>query len=113
MKSEWGAKHECPSCGAHFYDMRKPKSFCPKCESPANDEAALNARINQEALVVIPKKADELEELRKLEERSTGLEQADTPDDVIEDTDDLVGDDQSDMSEVMEHIDDGVQDQNA
>ncbi len=26
-----GSKHECPSCGAKFYDLGKPDPTCPKC----------------------------------------------------------------------------------
>ncbi len=30
----WGTKLTCPSCGARFYDLRRPSVACPKCESP-------------------------------------------------------------------------------
>ncbi len=33
-KLAWGTKLTCPSCGAHFYDLRRPSVACPKCESP-------------------------------------------------------------------------------
>ena len=33
-KLAWGTKLTCPSCGARFYDLRRPSVACPKCESP-------------------------------------------------------------------------------
>ena len=33
-KLTWGTKLTCPSCGARFYDLRRPSVACPKCESP-------------------------------------------------------------------------------
>jgi len=114
MKPEWGAKHICPSCGAHFYDMRQPEASCPKCATPANDEAALLAKISvikSEAVPAVVDLVDPLDDIEVIGDK--GLAGDDTPDDFIEDTDDLVGTDESDMSEVLEHIDLGTQDVNA
>ncbi len=33
-KLAWGTKLTCPSCGARFYDLRRPSVACPKCETP-------------------------------------------------------------------------------
>ena len=33
-KLTWGTKLTCPSCGARFYDLRRPSVACPKCETP-------------------------------------------------------------------------------
>ncbi|MDP7546169.1 MAG: FYDLN acid domain-containing protein, partial [Alphaproteobacteria bacterium] len=33
-KAEWGAKHDCLSCGAKFYDMGRNPITCPACETP-------------------------------------------------------------------------------
>ncbi len=34
-----GKKHECPSCGAKFYDLGRPEVVCPKCgANPSADE---------------------------------------------------------------------------
>jgi uncharacterized protein (TIGR02300 family) len=30
-KPEWGAKRECRSCGARFYDLHRDTIVCPKC----------------------------------------------------------------------------------
>ena len=29
-----GTKLTCPSCGARFYDLRRPSVACPKCDAP-------------------------------------------------------------------------------
>jgi len=33
-KAEWGEKRTCPSCGVQFYDLRRKKIICPKCDAP-------------------------------------------------------------------------------
>ena len=32
-KPDWGTKHECQSCGARFYDLKRDPIVCPKCET--------------------------------------------------------------------------------
>ena len=34
-KQEWGVKHQCPGCGAKFYDMGRIPIACPSCDEPA------------------------------------------------------------------------------
>ncbi|SCA56120.1 conserved hypothetical protein [Candidatus Terasakiella magnetica] len=111
MKPEWGTKHECPGCGAHYYDMRNADASCPKCNEPINDEAALMAKKGDVDDTAPPKKeAGNI--LDEFEDVETDLEASEGEDDFIEDTEDLVGSDETDMSEIMEHIDEGVVDQN-
>lgn len=109
MKPEWGTKHECPGCGAHFYDMRDPRTCCPKCKTPINDEAALIAKKGGLDDKPLPVKHDIIEELDVIK-TADDIEEGE--DDLIEDTDDLVGNDEADMSEIMEHIDEGITDKN-
>ncbi|MDV7339935.1 FYDLN acid domain-containing protein [Terasakiella sp. A23] len=112
MKPEWGTKHECPSCGAHFYDMRKPDASCPKCGTPVNDEATLAAKT---AEVDDPPPAAELEAddlLEEFDDVDGDLSVSEDDDDFMEDADDLVGSDETDMSEIFEHVDEPVVDQN-
>ena len=33
-----GQKHECPDCGAKYYDLGKSDAVCPKC-GPSDDAA--------------------------------------------------------------------------
>ncbi|NVK19190.1 MAG: FYDLN acid domain-containing protein [Methylocystaceae bacterium] len=115
MKPEWGQKHECSSCGAHFYDMRKPEACCPKCQTPVNDEATLLAKTKQAIQDVPPpkkEKDDPLDDFDDFDDMDDDMALDDDEDDFIEDADDLVGDDDSDMSEIMEHMDESVVDQN-
>jgi len=111
MKPEWGQKHVCVKCQAHFYDMRKPNPTCPKCETAASPHPV----IAPELLIV-----DEAT-IQKNMPKKDPLDDFDMPVDepldpnsnaVMEDTRDLVGDDDNDMSEVREHIDEGVVDKN-
>ena len=109
MKPEWGTKHECHNCGAHFYDMRKPDACCPKCNTPINDKATLMAKTADFDETPVKKEHDPLGDF---EDVDTTLMGEDGEEDFIEDADDLVGNDETDMSEIMEHVDDGVVDQN-
>jgi hypothetical protein len=114
MKPEWGTKHKCPGCGAHYYDMRKPEACCPKCATPANDRAALLAQISKIKPKAKPVIVDDIEDLDDIEVLDDDdLDDDDVPDTFIEDTDDLVGSDESDMSEVFENIDHDSRDMNA
>ena len=40
----WGTKRNCPSCGAHFYDLNKVPSTCPKCEHAFDPNSQTKAR---------------------------------------------------------------------
>lgn len=141
-KSEWGTKRTCTSCGDPFYDLKKKNIECPKCGAPfnpepaakpkrpapsvtkpaeqetpkpANDEAAPKAAAGGEgdnldlalegddAAAVVPDDDALLAE--------AGGEEDEKDDALIEDTSDLSRDD-DDVSEVKEHIDDGVEDKN-
>jgi len=112
MKPEWGTKHQCPSCGAHFYDMRKPNACCPKCATPVNDEATLLAKTAEvdDPPPKIEPEADDL--LEAFDDVDDDIDTTEDEDDFLEDADDLVGTDETDMSEILEHVDDGVVDQN-
>jgi len=116
MKPEWGSKHECPGCGAHFYDMRNPEAACPKCDTPINDEAALMIKKGALAETDAPppqeSKKNDLDDFDIIDMDDTDLDLDDEDDDFIEDTNDLVGNDENDMSEIMEHIDEDTVDQN-
>lgn len=101
MKPEWGRKHECPKCRAHYYDMQKPDAACPKCQTPANDLAALMTKKGKPDAPKPSKKVSLQEELDDLE---TDFDDTAFEDDLLEDSDELVGDDENDMAEVMEHI---------
>ena len=35
--ADLGQKHECPECGAKFYDLGKSDPVCPRCGSPVGE----------------------------------------------------------------------------
>jgi len=43
-KLAWGTKLTCPSCGARFYDLRRPAAACPKCETPYSGKINVKPR---------------------------------------------------------------------
>jgi uncharacterized protein (TIGR02300 family) len=40
----WGAKRNCPSCNAHFYDLNKQPVACPKCKHTFDPAVASRAK---------------------------------------------------------------------
>lgn len=107
MKPEWGHKHICTNCDAHFYDMRKPEPSCPKCGTPAGQDKTPLAAPPEDTPPQQKKEADPLDDFDL--EVTPPLD--DENNDFLEDTSDL-GDDENDMSEVIEHMDEGVVDSN-
>ena len=41
---KWGDKRQCLECGARFYDLKRPKIVCPKCDAPFKLEARPKAK---------------------------------------------------------------------
>lgn len=113
MKPEWGQKHECSKCGAHFYDMRKPDANCPKCGTPVNDEATLLAKTSQYDKKPAKKEPkDIMDDLDDFDDLDDDIALDDDDDDFLEDADDLGGPDDTDMSEIMEHMEEDATDRN-
>ncbi len=103
-KPEWGTKRICQSCSAKFYDFGKLPIICPSCGAEFDPEAILKSRrgrtasrekANKEAAERARAKAAEAEAEAETEEESD-LEVGDdeVEEAVIEDTDDLGGDDE-------------------
>ena len=123
-KPEWGAKRTCQSCGARFYDLQRTPIICPKCGSNVEPEvifkprrqsaAALAAAADAEAKLVPAAVIDVEIENDEVEVEETEIDAIDGGDDdesgLIEDASDL-GEDDDDMAEVMEHIDEGLEDE--
>ncbi len=139
-KSEWGIKRTCQDCGAPFYDLKKKNIVCPKCgtvfdpappakpkrvapvEKPIPKPDAVKEKAEEKTPP--PAKGDKdgaaagkddekvLPKGDKNIDTEAGDDDGNDDDkDLIEDTSDL-GRDDDDMSEVKEHIDDGVEDKN-
>lgn len=106
-KPEWGAKRQCKSCGAKFYDLNRVPVMCPKCEtelviepeSPPRPVAKPEPKPKTAKPAVAPVAAnddsDVDEELLTLEDDEASEE------DYLEDASEL-GEDEDDMAEVLE-----------
>lgn len=139
---EWGKKRTCLSCGALFYDLKKKNIECPKCgaafsldppakpkrppppaDKPKPEDTSQIEPAEEKAddAVLKPKDDGPDKSPAKKKKKNDGDEdgngdgdeaKADEKDDaLIVDASDL-GEDDDDMSEVKEHIDDGVEDKN-
>ncbi|SEH61989.1 TIGR02300 family protein [Magnetospirillum fulvum] len=122
-KPEWGHKRTCQSCGCRFYDLKHVPIICPKCGStvepdvpfkvrraggvPVETKAAIPAAVAAE---IIETEADDLVESG--DDEVVDSEDAAEEDEagLIEDASDL-GEDDDDMAEVMEHMDEGLEDE--
>jgi uncharacterized protein (TIGR02300 family) len=89
VNPEWGIKRTCHSCGAKYYDFKKKAPTCPSCGTAFDPEALLKSRRRSipEEKIKPPVKIEEVEvEAEETEEAAEG-------DAVLEDTEDLGGDD--------------------
>lgn len=110
-KPEWGAKRQCKSCGAKFYDLNRMPVMCPKCEAELVIESAApsrppakpepKAKAVKPAVEAKPAKAKTTDgdELLELEDEESADE------DYLEDASEL-GEDEEDMSEVIDKVGD-------
>jgi len=136
-KPEWGTKRTCQSCGVPFYDLKKQNIECPKCGAAFNPNPPARPRrptpstpkpveekppvpVKAESKADSPDEAgDDGDSVKTLtpdangegEDNGVAKDTGDEEDQLIEDTSDL-GTEDDDMSEVKEHIDDGVEDKN-
>lgn len=124
VKRKWGTKRVCKGCDARFYDLNREKPQCPKCgaeyvagnpqkarrraappEPPPAVEPGPAPPPGDEHVVplegaVKTAEDDEDDDLEKVKGDEEGL---------IEDASELRKDD-DDVSEVREHLDDGIED---
>ncbi len=109
VKAEWGAKRQCPSCGARYYDLRKNPPCCPKCGAVYEaDRAGKSRRGRAEAKgPALPPPVASLDPALEALETDEAVEAVDEEEDetLMEDASDLGGED--DVSEVMEHVEEG------
>lgn len=106
VKAEWGAKRQCPSCGARYYDLRKNPPCCPKCGAVYEaDRTGKGRRGRAEAKgQALPPPTANLDPALEAMEAEDDTEAVDEEEDetLMEDASDLGGED--DVSEVMEHV---------
>lgn len=110
-----GQKRACPSCGGKFYDLTKNPAECPYCEAVFNPEDLIKGRGRKAAAQeeAKPKAAEKAKDKAEDEEDDVDLpddiedvdvdDDSDEDDEVLEDASDL-GEDDSDLDEVMEHV---------
>ncbi|MCG8510338.1 MAG: TIGR02300 family protein [Rhodospirillales bacterium] len=127
-KPEWGTKRMCQNCGTRFYDMRRDPPTCPACDTVFTAKASVRQRRTatpaaektdpaQSAPEEVaaspdtkgeeqdsPASAPDDDALLEVDDDAEGLDAEAKDDSLMEDTSDL-GEDDDDMSEVMEHID--------
>jgi len=126
-KPEWGTKRMCQSCGTRYYDLRRDPPVCPKCETVFAVRTSTRQRRGAAAApveVAEEKPAAKKEKVKKVEavadenveaiaeeavakesEDTEVLDSDDEDDSLMEDASEL-GEDEDDVSEVMEHLED-------
>jgi len=115
-KSEWGTKRICQDCGIPFYDLKKKNIECPKCGAafslaPPPRPKRPSPVASKPVVKKTPLVADSKDDLDADVVLDVDVDDDDDEDDdsLIEDTSDL-GTEDDDLSEIQEHIDDGVED---
>ncbi len=127
-KLTWGTKITCPSCGARFYDLRRPSVACPKCETPYSGKIKVKPKRTRvpaeavkqvaEAVVIAAAAAEPNKELRaSTEGENTELNDKELEaigdvedvervkdEDLIEDPSEL-GEDDDDVAGVIDNVD--------
>ena len=116
---KWGVKRQCQECGARFYDLKRAKAVCPKCEAPFKMEAPPKARraIATPAISDLPApagkalektgQAAESAEDKAIKEltvdipKDAGKDGDDKEEDAFEDASEF-GEDKDDMAEVVD-----------
>lgn len=115
---EWGTKRICQSCATKFYDMKRDRIICPKCQTEYDPEAFLKTRrsrgpvaADKETIPAVVAGVDpdlELVDPEVLGEDEDGdvpgADGDDEDEDLIEDASEL-GEDEDDMAEVIENVD--------
>ena len=91
-KPEWGNKLACRHCGAKFYDLQRDPPVCPRCGTAYKPERPGRAeRPTPEKARAVPVPAAVAEP--ELEDETEALADDDEEEELIEDTDDLEGED--------------------
>lgn len=98
VNPDWGIKRTCHACGAKYYDFKKKSPSCPSCGAALDPEALLKSRRRAapEEKKVVPTKVEDVVV-------ETDDEEDEAEDDsVLEDTEDLGGNDVEVEAEVEE-----------
>ncbi len=69
---KWGVKRQCQECDAHFYDLKRSKVVCPKCNTPFTVEAKPKVK----RAIATPPKAAPPAPLKEIAEKSNETEKS-------------------------------------
>lgn len=61
IKTKWGKRYKCHSCGAAFYDLNKTVAICPKCDADQSkkpSKAAATRAKKGKAEIAVPVETD-------------------------------------------------------
>lgn len=135
-KPNLGQKQTCKKCGARFFDLNKNPATCLKCgetfkttkpktkrspATPTEAVAAVTPVVKADPVAADGPEATPNDGEKQLDEIAAAtddeadddleaaLEDDSDDDELMEDTSDI-GEDKDDMSEVLDHVDDGVGD---
>lgn len=113
-KPEWGQKRTCTSCGCRFYDLTRSPITCPKCGATVEAEMPFKVRRGSvPAEPKAPRVVDKVVPADTIDDETMETEETNAEEDesgLMEDASDL-GEDDDDMAEVMDHLDDGMEDE--
>ncbi|UCE85177.1 MAG: FYDLN acid domain-containing protein [Deltaproteobacteria bacterium] len=102
-RASLGTKHECPECGAKFYDMNKPEPLCPRCGADPRS-AVRTPPLRATAAIVAKPRAAGMD--RYLDSETS----RDARDAGVDDDDDLDLDVSSIDEDALDDIDDAFED---
>ena len=107
IKSRWGTKLACHKCGAIFYDLKKKRPVCPKCDTEYTVVKIRSRRSTPaETQMPAPKTVDQSnseEDLleKEIDDNLLGTEgDKDEDNTIMEDTSDIT-EDKEDIGEVI------------
>ena len=105
-KPEWGQKRTCPGCGSRFYDLIRNPITCPNCGEAVDPTAFSKTRRSRTApaKTVVATKAT-VEAKTETGESASVVDGEEDENNILEDPSEL-GEDEDDVSEVVEGAED-------
>jgi uncharacterized protein (TIGR02300 family) len=90
VNPDWGIKRTCHACGAKYYDFKKKTPTCPSCGAALDPEALLKSR---RKAMPEEKPKPKIETIEDVEVEAEDEVEETESDEVLENTEDLGGDD--------------------
>ncbi len=108
-KPSLGVKRICANCHQPFYDLNKNPAHCPNCDQTFDPGEILRGRRgrgNEDVKKIDEPKLAKAPETGDAAEVAEGEEGEEAEEELLEDASDL-GEDEDDMSEVIENVNEG------